>query len=46
MSGGRNVAMDPVGFVLKMPKGPALAPFLTPTDEHYVVAHHGIARCS
>jgi sulfane dehydrogenase subunit SoxC len=46
MSAERNgIAMDPVGFVLRVPANEALQPFLTPASEHYVVAHHGIARC-
>jgi DMSO/TMAO reductase YedYZ molybdopterin-dependent catalytic subunit len=38
--------MDPVGVVVQQPHGAALEPFVTPTSEHYVIAHHGIARCS
>ncbi len=46
MSGERDgITMDPVGFVLRVPTDAALQPFVTPTSEHYVIAHHGIAHC-
>jgi hypothetical protein len=41
-----KVVMDPVGVVVQQPRGVALEPFVTATAEHYVIAHHGIARCS
>lgn len=39
------VAMDPAGLVLKLSPEAALAPFETSASEHFVLAHHGIARC-
>jgi DMSO/TMAO reductase YedYZ molybdopterin-dependent catalytic subunit len=44
MPGG--AVIDPVGVVLQPPSEAALESFITPTSEHYVLAHHGIARCS
>jgi sulfane dehydrogenase subunit SoxC len=45
-AGVGTIVMDPLGLVIKVPNDAALASFLTPASEHYVLAHHGIARCS
>jgi sulfane dehydrogenase subunit SoxC len=45
-AGVGTIVMDPMGLVIKVPNDAALESFLTPTGEHYVLAHHGIARCS
>lgn len=38
--------MDPSGLVLTMSEEPALRPFATDVADHFVLAHHGIPRCS
>jgi DMSO/TMAO reductase YedYZ molybdopterin-dependent catalytic subunit len=44
-AGVGTIDMD-LGLVIKFPNDAALESFVTPAGEHYVLAHHGIARCS
>jgi sulfane dehydrogenase subunit SoxC len=40
------VTMDPAGLYMHVTPESALAPPVTATASHFVLAHHGIARCS
>jgi sulfane dehydrogenase subunit SoxC len=40
------VTMDPAGLFMHVTPEAALAPPVTATEDHFILAHHGIARCS
>ena len=40
------VTMDPAGLYMRVTPEAALAPRVTATEHHFVLGHHGIARCS
>lgn len=44
--GSHPAKMDPIGLVLKPPADTDLVSFETAAADHFVLAHHGIARCS
>jgi sulfane dehydrogenase subunit SoxC len=41
-----SVTMDPAGLFMHVPPEAELMPPVTATEQHFVLAHHGIARCS
>jgi sulfane dehydrogenase subunit SoxC len=41
-----SVTMDPAGLYMHVTPDTALMPPVTATEQHFVLAHHGIARCS
>jgi sulfane dehydrogenase subunit SoxC len=40
------VTMDPAGLCMHVTPEAALTPSVTATEHHFVLAHHGVARCS
>jgi DMSO/TMAO reductase YedYZ molybdopterin-dependent catalytic subunit len=44
--GAGQVRMEPAGLVLQPPDDAALRADVTEAGDHFVLAHHGIARCS
>jgi sulfane dehydrogenase subunit SoxC len=40
------VTMDPAGLYMQVTPDAALIPAVTATEQHFVLGHHGIARCS
>jgi sulfane dehydrogenase subunit SoxC len=45
-SGVGLVTMDPAGLYMYVTPDEALTPSVTATEHHFILGHHGIARCS
>lgn len=46
IEGVGRVTMDPTGLYFQATPAEAMAAPVTATEKHFVIAHHGIARCS